>query len=106
MDSFDITIASLKIVELLMRHVTPVTEKLTLAFENTEIFATDAANDLVLKGYSFREAYREVGENLDKLEKVDIQENLRSKKHIGATGNLRLDQYAKRISDLKKRIKG
>ena len=101
MDAFDITLSSLQIVELLIAHVEPNENGLKKAFEDREIFATDAANKLVMEGMSFRDAYRQVGENLDQLKNEDISDNLKSKTHIGATGNLQLDAIAKQLSKLR-----
>ena len=100
MDAFDITQASLQIVELLINHVEPHHDRLAKALDDREIFATDAANKLVMDGVSFRDAYRQVGENLDTLEDEDASQNIRDKNHIGATGNLCLDRYATLLKDL------
>lgn len=101
MDAFDITLSSLSIVELLIGHVEPNDDGVAKAFEDKEIFATDAANKLVMEGMSFRDAYRQVGENLDQLKNEDAVENIKSKPHIGATGNLRLDDYGRQLSKLR-----
>jgi len=55
---------------------------------------------LVKQGMTFRDAYREVGNNLDKLAAINIDENLRQKKHLGATGNLGLELLEKRLREL------
>ncbi len=93
MDAFDITQGSLEIISLLFEHLEPNEEKLMEAFDDVEIFATDYANQLVVEGQSFRDAYRHVGENLDKLDKQDPVENIKVKTHIGSTGNLCLNHY-------------
>lgn len=100
MDACHITKESLKIVELMMAHVTPREDRLNQALNDREIFATDAANRLVMDGLSFRDAYRQVGENLDKLENENILENIKGKKHKGATGNLCLDHYQSILDSL------
>lgn len=100
MDAFDITLSSLSIVELLIGHVEPDEDGLNRAFEDKEMFATDAANKLVMEGMSFRDAYRQVGENLDALKNENAEDNIRGKTHIGATGNLQLDQFEKRLRNL------
>ncbi len=56
-----------------------------------EIFATDRALELVKEGMPFRDAYKEVAANIDKLEVTDSQKDILSRKHIGATGNLGLE---------------
>lgn len=91
-DSFEIVQSSLEIVEIMFEHMTPNKEKLKQAF-TTEIFATDVVNDMVQKGTPFRDAYKYIGENLNTVEMPDIDENIRNKKHLGATGNLGLERY-------------
>lgn len=98
--SLDLTKASLDIVALLFEHMEPAEDKVLKAFENQEIFATDMANDLVMKGETFRDAYRKVGENLSDVETQDPVQNIKSKTHIGSTGNLQLDHYERILKDL------
>lgn len=59
-----------------------------------EVFATDYALDLVKQGMPFRDAYRQVGAGLDQLKQIDPAKNIRSKIHVGATGNLGLAKVA------------
>lgn len=101
-EAFDLTQKSLDIVALLFDHIEPNEAGLAKAFEDVEIFATDAANQKVIEGQSFRDAYRETGENLEALQGQDPVQNIKSKKHIGATGNLCLDAYAKKLEILHK----
>lgn len=99
LESFDITQDSLRIVMLLFGRIKPDEERLRAVFKNKELFATDAANALVAEGMSFRDAYKQVGENLDALAEHDLDANIRGKTHDGATGNLGLDDYAKLLKD-------
>jgi argininosuccinate lyase len=69
-----------------------------------EIFATDKAVELVAKGVPFRDAYKAVAANLDKLRGEDAVANIKSKKHIGATGNLGLEQAMAKIAAEKKTV--
>ena len=78
----------------------PNEQGLARAFNDQEIFATDVANDLVRKGMAFRDAYKQVGENLSKVEKQDAAKNIRSKKHLGATGNLGLELLRAQLQEL------
>ena len=64
----------------------------------SELFAADRANELVKQGMSFRDAYKEVGEKLEGLEKQNPQENLKGKNHLGATGNLGLERLKKQLN--------
>ena len=58
---------------------------------SADIFATDAALELVAKGMSFREAYREIGLDLGALSERDPDRALRARTSTGSPGNLRLD---------------
>ena len=97
-DCFTIVTDSLDVTGLLFNHLTPNQAGLARAFEDLEIFATDAANELVSSGMPFREAYRQVGQNLSQLQKQDVTLNLKSKKHLGAPGNLGLERYEQEIA--------
>lgn len=95
LDAFEICQESLKIVKLMVENMEPVVENLEAAFDDVEIYAADYANELVEGGMTFRDAYVAVGENLSKLEKRDVYENIKSKTHLGATGNLGIARYRK-----------
>jgi argininosuccinate lyase len=100
MDAFSITQSSLDIVKLLFSNIKPNHASLLKAFDDVEIFAADYANQLVAEGMPFREAYKQVGENLGSLAKQDPEKNIRAKKHLGATGNLGLDRLEAEIQGL------
>jgi argininosuccinate lyase len=55
-----------------------------------EIYATDQALDMVGRGASFRDAYREVGEDLEALGKRDPDQAILKRTYTGTTGNLGL----------------
>jgi len=101
LEGFRITRDSLVVAGLLFEHLTPNEERLLAAFKDAEIFAADQANRLVMSGMPFRDAYRKVGEELSTLKPEDPVTNIRSKKHLGATGNLGLERYEAAISELK-----
>jgi argininosuccinate lyase len=65
-------------------------DRLLAAF-TPEIFAADLALDLVAGGMPFREAYGEVGRNLDALKTRDPVGAIESRSSTGTAGNLRLD---------------
>lgn len=58
------------------------------------LFTVDSINDLVVQGSSFRDAYRKIGEQVQKgnYEPTD----LKSHSHIGSKDNLALDKIAKK----------
>lgn len=88
-DIMTLTISKLKInKEKLIKGFTP------------DIYATDAAIELVLDGVSFRDAYKEVGLNIDKLENRDAVETIRNRTYTGTTGNLKLDAAKKGLDEL------
>ena len=59
-----------------------------------DIFATDEALRLVASGMSFRDAYKQVGLNMDKLKNEDPASALKKRTSTGTPGNLNL-KYAK-----------
>ena len=80
-----------KIMNLTICEIKVNEEKLVAGFI-PEIYATDAALELVAKGMPFRDAYKEIGLNLDKLKAMDPYTAIINKTHTGAPGNLRLDK--------------
>ena len=97
----DITLQCLRVMTLTFDKLQVNPEKLKEGF-STDIYATDAALNLVAGGMSFRDAYREVGLNLDKLGQQDPDESITSRTYPGTTGNLALDQAEASLEDLMK----
>lgn len=97
--SFDLTKDFLKMLSLVFANITPIEENLINAFDKT-VFATDYAYEKVIKEkVPFREAYQEVGKNLDKLPEYDVKENILSKTHLGSTGNLGIERVETKLED-------
>lgn len=65
-----------------------------------DLFATDLVLQLVKEGIPFRNAYQKVASQLDSIIGMDPLENITSKKHVGAPGNLGLELSHKRIQEL------
>lgn len=84
-------LACVQIMDLCIRKVKVNPEKLKAGFI-PEIYATDAALELVAQGVPFRDAYREVGLNLDRLEARDPEATIMARTYTGTTGNLGLDK--------------
>ncbi|MFP4363460.1 MAG: argininosuccinate lyase [Spirochaetia bacterium] len=82
-------VSCVRVMELTFRKLKVNEEKLRAAF-TPEIFATDAALELVKQGKSFRDAYKEVGTNLDKLSEYSVDEVIRQRTATGTPGNLNL----------------
>lgn len=91
MESMDITIASLKVCSLVISKLKVNKDKCIKACV-MEIFATDKAVELAAGGMPFRDAYLKVANELGDLKGENPVENIKSKKHIGATGNLGLEK--------------
>jgi argininosuccinate lyase len=87
---------ALEICNLVISSLRVNREKL-IAGLSKEIFATDEAYKLVKEGTPFRDAYRQVAENINKLKVNDLQKILLSRRHIGGTGNLGLALIGKEI---------
>lgn len=60
MESFDITIDSLVVSQILLENITPDKKKLGVSMTE-DLFATQKALDLVVNGKSFRDAYKQIG---------------------------------------------
>jgi argininosuccinate lyase len=86
-------------MELTVRKLTVNADALRRAF-TPDIFATDEAYAQVLQGKSFRDAYRDVGLNLEKLEALDPCQTIKNRQSSGTAGNLRLDIPRRENSDL------
>jgi len=93
--ALDLAGLSTRIMELTVGRVKVNEERLLAAF-TPEVYATDRALELVVSGMPFRDAYREVGLNLDKLAALDPREVVKKRRHIGTAGDLGLDEAAAR----------
>ena len=67
-----------------------------------ELFAAHSAFEMVKKGKSFRDAYVDVGANLDKIkvDKTNIIKMLKESRHQGGTGNLQLGKLRRDLEKL------
>jgi len=86
----DLAAEMVAILGLTVRRLEVVPQALEKAF-TPDIFATDAAYELVRAGATFRDAYREVGQNLDRLVGRDPKKTIADRTHTGSAGNLGLD---------------
>jgi len=68
-----------------------------------ELFAAHKAFELVKQGESFRDAYVEVGANLDAIsvDKENILTMLKQSTHQGGVGNLQLDKLSAEAKSLR-----
>ena len=93
LDTADI---STQVAKLTIDEIKVNKAKLKAGF-TPDIFATDEALRLVASGKSFRDAYKEVGLNLDKLKNEDPEVALKKRTSTGTPGNLNL-KYAKKAA--------
>ena len=98
-DSINITLDSISIVDLLFKNLKPNKDKL-ISNLSPEIFATDLVNQLVADGVPFREAYQTIGNNLETLTKQNYDSNIKNSTHLGSTGNLGIEILQKEINQL------
>lgn len=98
--SFDIVSQSLQVASIILQQVTVNADKCLAGFSN-EVFATDKALQMALNGVAFRDAYQQVATHLDDVTLSDPVANILAKTHIGATGNLGLDNILAQINLLK-----
>jgi argininosuccinate lyase len=89
--------ASAHVAALSVRKLKVNVKQLKAAF-HPEVFATDEALDMVLRGVPFRDAYRQVGLNLAGLADRDPVAAVRRKKSVGATANLNLGLARKKLA--------
>lgn len=99
-ESVEIVSDSIQIIDIFLKGIKPKENEIKVKIKK-DIFMADFANDLVKeKNIPFRDAYKMAYEQIDNYE-VDLQKNLKSKISLGAPGNLGLEYYQKRISNLK-----
>ena len=65
------------------------------------MFATDRAIALAAAGVPFREAYRQVGKEIDAMTKLPIDESIAQRLSVGGSGRLGLDALRQRLDDLR-----
>lgn len=87
-----ITRRSLEIMALTMSKIKP-NKKVLIHSLTPELFATSEANKLVKKGMTFRDAYQQIKENLDKLTAHDPVAAIKEVVSLGGPGNLGLQHY-------------
>lgn len=71
-----------------------------------EIYATDVALEMAAAGKSFRDAYREVGAELEKVKEQDPEAVLRKRSSTGSPGKLNLGASATTAAEIAARARG
>ena len=85
-----LALSSVQVAAHLLRHL-QVNEEALRRGCTPEIFAADRALELSLQGMPFRDAYREVARQLDRLRPDDPTEALRKRAHQGTAAQLGLE---------------
>ncbi len=103
LDGVRIARAALAVVAAAVPTIHPVRERIIAAL-TPDLYATDEAYRLVReRGIPFRDAYREVGNRLDRLGTPDHEAVVRSRTHAGSTGNLGLERIEQAASAMRAR---
>jgi argininosuccinate lyase len=92
-------LAGLELVPSLLDGLEWQTERMRSAI-TPALHATDRANELVGRGRSFREAYRQAAAELEQLDQRSPEDSLRQRVSPGACANLLLDQLQARLNSL------
>jgi argininosuccinate lyase len=98
MKALEITESSIEVCHLVISRLKVNEDALRTAF-GPDLFATDRVLELVEQGVPFRDAYREVAQNYEKLELLDPVESIAERVHLGAPGNLGLEKLNSRIAE-------
>ena len=71
-----------------------------------ELYATDRVMEKVLSGGNFRDSYKDVGLNLDKVQGEDPVASLGKRTSVGTAGNLMLEKDEAWLAELSERVEG
>ncbi len=104
MESVKIILGSLEVVKIVLKGLAPKSENIRIKIHK-DIFAADIANKLVLeKDIPFRDAYKAaMGMLRDYI--PNLEENIASKKSLGAPGNLSIGYYRARVQKQQRKFK-
>lgn len=101
MQGFETTCLSLNVLNQIIPALEVRQEQCIEAF-TSELFATDQVLKLVQEGTPFRDAYSVIARKPEDVSMQNPIENILSKTHLGATGNLGLDINRKRLLEYQK----
>ena len=94
-EGYDSTVALLNIMSLMVKKLDVHSDKLIKAC-TSELYATDRVMEKVLSGGNFRDSYKTVGLNLDKVDAdSDPVASLKKRTVLGSAGNLNIE-YARK----------
>ena len=96
MDGIELVTQSCAVASLTIQQIVPNEKRMKEAC-TPDLFATDAAYELVEQGVPFRDAYRQIGTHLEDVAAMDPDEQLKKRIHQGTSGDLRLEDAQARI---------
>ena len=102
--SLDITLSSVKIMDLTVKALKVSKEKCTEACTD-ELFATDKVVEMIKQGIPMREAYKKVAGSLEELKGADAAGSISRKTHVGAPGNLGLGNLKNLLAAINEQVK-
>jgi argininosuccinate lyase len=104
MAALDTTAASLRVMAIFVEGLEPQPERMAAAC-SPQLFATDHAYALVRdQEMPFRDAYRLIASQLDTLAPMDPAEGLQTRTHVGASGNLGLDEIRAELAEAREEL--
>ena len=104
MESMQTTRACVKIMIDMVKSLKADKQALNVAF-TPEVFAADRALELVAEGYSFRDSYNQVCDDLQSLQLDNLDEAMKKRTHLGAGVGLDLDFLTSRAREAGKEVK-
>ena len=104
MEGVNATLELVRIMDLMTQKLEVYPENLIKAC-TPELYATDKVMDNVLNGGNFRDSYKNVGLNLDKVEKdADPVASMKRRTVIGSAGNLRIEVAESYLKDIEAKV--
>lgn len=104
MEGVNATLELVRIMDLMTQKLEVYPENLIKAC-TPELYATDKVMDNVLNGGNFRDSYKNVGLNLDKVEKdADPVASMKRRTVIGSAGNLRIKVAESYLKDIEAKV--
>ena len=96
MKSFDMTKQNLEIATLVIKNLDPKLQNMKKAITK-DLYAAHHSYQFVKKGMPFRKAYKQVGNSLDKIPDYNPEDVLKETNHLGAAGNLDVNNLKKQV---------
>jgi argininosuccinate lyase len=97
------TIDMVLVMALTIERLSVHADRLRAAL-SAELFATDAAYELVRRGESFRDAYKTVAGAIEEVAVPPFADALGARQSTGAPGNLNLNAPRRRLEDARNRL--